>query len=177
MVPKSRLDGTIQQASEWKSKALELQQYKDHQEAAKAALDEQEALKRNEFEQVINKLKEEKDQLTSQIVAKERAGLQRDVADKLAELGMPLAHARAHALTLPAEATAESITEWTTSFHEQNKALFEAPANPISQPNVGTVNHGGGQNDLSDRLASSDLSVRSAAVRERQERRKKGERI
>jgi len=165
LVPKSRLDGPIRQAAEWKAKAeeasLELAKYRDAE--AKAA--EAEALKRGETEKIIA----ERDKRIAELQA----------AQVAAELRIRRESARAHLVgrgmmdTLAQDGALSRIVadgdfdaaQWVEKLAADHPGSFTVPK-AAPKPGVGGTVASTVAGSLEERLQSQDDSVRQAALKE-----------
>jgi len=154
----------------------ELMAFRQKFESDQKKAEDARMLANNEHSKIIEEREIQISELQGNIQNLERSHVANAARDALRDLGMSDALRLTGALAgLPSDATTESVTEWATAIKAANAAAFEALANPTPQQRAGTPSAGGGSaDDLNKRLASPDLTVRSAAIMERRQLREFG---
>lgn len=178
LVPAHRMEAVEAQAREWKSKFRDMEKRMEAIDAEKAAEEDEKLRKAQDFEKIEEGLKAklaEAEQAKAELV-------QARTVDKLelalAQAGFKDEHGIVKkgilADRLESENPLDDIDAWLAPLAEQYPERFgQTVATP--QTRAGSPDHGSAAgDDLDKRLASPDLAVRSAAIREKQELRRLG---
>jgi len=156
----------------------ELKEKLEAYEAKEKEREEAEALKRGEFEKLLNdekaafeKYKAETDVKVKQM---ERQTLETEAKRLLSDLTEPQ---QFWAMSkLPTEAKIEDLKDWVTSFRTEQAAVLSPPPAGVRTGTGGVPNTDSVQpaKDLDERLASKDLHVRTKAIEEKKALRAAG---
>lgn len=165
LVPKSRLDGPIRQAAEWKAKAEEagaaLAKYREAE--AKAA--EAEALKRGETEKIIAERDKRIAELQAAQVASELRIRRESARAQLIGKGMVDPLAQDGALSRIVADGDFDAAQWVEKLAADHPGSFTVPK-AAPKPGVGGTVASTVAGSLEERLQSQDDSVRQAALNE-----------
>ena len=179
LVPISRVRGIEQEAARWKAEALEARKAeearaKEREERERAKLEEQ-----GEYQKILEQRDSKIAELEAAIAQRDEDSRRRSMDDTLREAGFAHAATRKGLVLDYLDLDADSrpdFAEWAEAQakDEANALLVGAASPPVAGTSPGSVASRPTAADLNTRLASRDLTVRTAAMREALEQQRRG---